>query len=254
LFQKDLLQDTGGYKMLGSNTIRKTITVMTAVAVWCVYSMVTMAAPGDITGQITVTGQVTVNGQAAVSNSTIASGAIVTTGANSSAVVSLGKLGRVEVSGDSSVTLKFSEGSIIAMMSTGKVRVSNNSGVATTVTTKDATVIGDVGQANSFAVEVECSHTHVDTGSGLVTMREGTSDKQVAAGTTATAGNMSQAGCKPCMRPGTGQAVPIAGIGSGAIALLLLGLGGAATAAILLGSSGNDVTVGGGGTVISPVR
>ena len=58
--------------MLGTNKIRKSVTVMTAVAVWCVYSMVALAAPGDITGEITVTGQVTVNGQAAVSNSTIA--------------------------------------------------------------------------------------------------------------------------------------------------------------------------------------
>jgi len=240
--------------MLGINRIRKTITVMTAVAVWCVYSMVAFAAPPDITGEITVTGQVSVNGQAAVSNSTIASGATVTTAKGSSAVVSLGKLGRVEVSEDSGVTLKFSEGSIIAMLSSGKVRVSNNAGVAATVTSKNATVMGDSGQANSFAVEAECSHTHVDTASGLVTMREGNSDKQVAAGTSAIAGDLSQAGCKPCMRPGTGEAVPVAGIGTGAIALILLAAAGAAGAAVLLGSSDNDVTVGGGTVVVSPVR
>lgn len=253
-FFKRLFQDTGGYKMLGINRIRKAITVMTAVAVWCVYSTVAIAAPTDITGEITVTGQVTVNGQAAVSNSTIASGATVTTAKGSSAVVSLGKLGRVEVSEDSGVTLKFSEGSIIAMLSSGKVRVSNNAGVATTVTTKNGTVIGNSGQSNSYGVEVECSHTHVDTASGLVTLREGTTDKQVAAGTSATAGDLSQAGCKPCMRPGSGESVPIAGIGTGALALILLGAAGAAGAAILLGGSDNDVVIGGGTTVISPVR
>jgi hypothetical protein len=240
--------------MLGTNRIRKAITVMTAVAVWCVYSMVAMAAPGDITGEITVTGSVTVNGQAAVSNSTVLSGATVTTAKGSSAVVSLGKLGRVEVSEDSSLTLKFGEGSLIAMISAGKVRVSNSAGVATTVTTKDATIIGDAGQANSFAVETECSHTHVDTSSGMVTMREGTNDKQVAAGTSATAGNMSQAGCKPCMRPGSGAPLPVAGLGTGAIALILLAAAGAAGAAILLGSSSDDVQVGGGTIVVSPVR
>lgn len=239
--------------MLGTNRIRKAITVMTAVAVWCVTSMVALAAPGDITGEITVSGNVTVNGQSAVSNSTVLSGATVTTAARSSAVVSLGKLGRVEVSEDSSLTLKFAEGSLIAMVSQGKIRVSNSAGVATTVTTKNATIIGDAGQANSFAVEAECSHTHVDTTAGSVTMREGTNDKQVAAGTSATAGNMSQAGCKPCMRPGSGAPLPVAGIGTGALALILIAAAGAAGAAILLGGS-EDVEVGGGTVVISPVR
>jgi len=240
--------------MLGINRIRKAITILTTVAVWSVYSMVAIAAPTDINGQITVTGQVSVNGQSAVSNATITSGATITTGANSSAVVSLGKLGRVEVSGDSSVTLKFAEGSLVTMLDSGRVRVSNSAGVATTVATKNATVIGDTGQANSFAVEAECSHTHVDTASGLVTMREGTSDKQVAAGTTATAGNLSQAGCKPCMRPGSGAPLAVAGIGTAGIALILLAAAGAAGAAILLGSSNNDVSVGGGPIVISPIR
>ena len=32
-------------------------------------------------------------------------------------------------------------------------------------------------------------------------MREGTSDRQVAAGTSATAGNLAQTGCQPCLRP-----------------------------------------------------
>jgi hypothetical protein len=240
--------------MLGTNKIRKSVTVMTAVAVWCVYSMVALAAPGDITGEITVTGQVTVNGQAAVSNSTIASGASVNTAKGSSAVVSLGKLGRVEMSEDSGMTLKFSERSIVAMMTSGKARFMNNAGVATTVTTKNATIMGDTGQANSFAVEIECSHTHVDTASGSVTMREGTSDKQVAAGSSAIAGDLSQAGCQPCMRPGSGAPVPIAGIGTAGLALILLGAAGAAGAAILLGGNSGDIIVGGNVPVISPVR
>jgi len=241
--------------MLGTNTIRKSITVMTAVAVWCVYSMVALAAPPpDITGEITVSGQVTVNGQAAMSNSTIASGATVNTAKGSSAVVSLGKLGRVEMSEDSGMTLKFSEGSLIAMMTSGKARFMSNAGVATTVTTKNATILGDTGQANSFAVEVECSHTHVDTASGLVTMREGTSDKQVAAGTSAVAGDLSQAGCKPCMRPGSAAPVPVAGIGTAGLALILLGAAGAVGAAVFLGSEDNDITTGGGTVIVSPVR
>src|SRR5688572_25204420 len=187
--------------MLGKNCFQKITTTITAVAVLCVYSMVGLAATKDLNGEITVTGQVSVNGQAAVSNTTIVSGSTIVTGADSSAVISLGKTGRIEVLADSNIVLNFSDSSIVGILNSGKVRIANSAGVATTVTTKDATVIADVAQADNFTVEVECSHTHVDTTSGLVTMREGASDKQVAAGTNATAGNLAQTGCKPCLRP-----------------------------------------------------
>lgn len=233
--------------MLGKTIIRKSVTVFTAAAVWCVYSMVAFALPGD-TGDITVTGQVTVNGQVAVSNSTILSGAVVGTGDNSSATISLGKTGRIEVGANSNVTIQFSDSSIIAMLSEGKARIANPAGVAATVTTKHATVIADTSQADNFLVEVECSHTHVDTTSGVVTMREGASDKQVAAGTTAVAGSLVQTGCKPCFRPDSAPGPAVAGWPW----LLLLG-GAIAGAAILFGGTddGNDT---GGPIIVSPTR
>src|SRR3982751_2772192 len=108
--------------MSGKNILRKFISVTTLAAVWCVYSMVAFAMPVDNAGEITVTGQVTVNGQPAVSNSTLLSGAVIATSAGSSAVVSLGKLGRVEVLADSNVTLNFTDSSIVAMLSAGQTR------------------------------------------------------------------------------------------------------------------------------------
>jgi hypothetical protein len=215
--------------------------------------MVALAAPTEATGVINVTGQVTVNGQPAVSNSTFISGGTIVTGADSTAVVSLGKTGRVELLAGSTLTLRFTENSIIGMMEAGKARVSNAAGVATTFTTKDATILADAGQSNTFALEIECSHTHVDTLAGLVTMRTGTNDKQVAAGTDAVAGNLSQTGCKPCLRPGTVIPVPVAGLGAGAIAAILLAIGGVVGAGILLGDSSIKHD-GGTGIVVSPTR
>jgi len=197
--------------MLGNNCFRKIITSFTAVAVLCVYSMVVLAVPKDVTAEISVTGQVTVNGQSAISNSTIVSGSTIVTGPNSSAVISLGKTGRIEILADSNLVLNFSANGIVGVLASGTARVSNAPGVAATITTKDATVIADAGQANSFLVEVECSHTHVDTAVGVVTMREGSMDRQVAAGTSATAGNLSQTGCKPCMRPDSAPALKTGG-------------------------------------------
>ncbi len=240
--------------MLGKNSFRKSITVLTAVAVWCVYSMVAFAAAPDVTGELSTIGQVTVNGQPAVSNSTVVSGSTIVTGANSSAIVSLGKTGRVELAADSNITLKFANNSIVGVLSSGKARVSNSSGVATTVTTKDAAVIADAGQANSFAVQVECSHTHVDTISGLVTMRSGTNDKQIAAGTDAVAGNLSQTGCQPCLRPNSAPPVATLGLGALPIVAILLAAAGAVGAAVLLGSNNETTTTGPGTIVVSPSR
>src|SRR5207248_10293271 len=105
--------------MLGKNTFHKFVTLITVAAVWTVYSMVAFAMPVDQGAEITVTGQVTVNGQPAVSNSTILSGAVIAAGAGSNAIVSLGKLGRVEVLADSNATVVFSSGSIVVTLSAG---------------------------------------------------------------------------------------------------------------------------------------
>ena len=235
--------------MLGKNTIRKFVTLTTVAAVWCVYSMVAFALPVDSAGEITVTGQVTVNGQPAVSNSTLLSGAVIGTATGSSAVVSLGKLGRVEVLADSNLTLTFTDNSIVAILTAGKARVSNSAAVAATVTTKDTTVIADSGQADNFLVEVECSHTHVDTTSGVVTMRIGSTDKQVVAGSTAVAGNLVQAGCVPCLRPNSAPPLAVAGF-----PWLILLAAGAAGLGIWLGTQNDDTTNSGGVNIISATR
>jgi hypothetical protein len=241
--------------MLGKDFIKKSVTIIATFAVMCVYSTVALALPKDIKGEITVIGQVSVNGQTAVSNLTIASGSTITTGADSSATIILGKAGRVEVLADSSIMLKFDEGSIVGVLSAGKVRVTHSTGIATTIATKEATVIADAGQSNAFAVEIECSHVHVETTTGLVTMRSGNTDKQIAAGTSESAGNPAQTGCPPCKRPGgTPAPFPVAGLGTGALVALLLAAAGGVGTAIAVGSNGSSTSTGGGTTVTSPVR
>jgi hypothetical protein len=148
---------------------------------------------------------------------------------------------------DSNIVLNFSDDNIVAIVSAGKAKFATAPGVASTVTTKDTTVIADSSQADNFLVEVECSHTHVDTTAGVVTMREGTADKQVAAGTSASAGNLSQTGCKPCLRPNSAPPIPIGGW-----PWLILIAAGVAGAVVFLG--GNDNEPGGGTVVVSPVR
>ena len=240
--------------MLGKKIVHKSLTLLTAVAVWCVFSTIGFAAQNDVMGEISVSGQVSVHGQTAVSNSTLVTGSTIVTGSNSSATVSLGKNGRVELLSDTTLTIKFTDNSIVGMLSAGKVRVSNASGIGTTVTTKNATVIADTGQANTFSVDVgcgndeKCSQTFVETATGLVMLRTGNTDKQVAAGTDAVAGNPSQTGCQPCARPNSAPPVAIAGPW-----WLILLAGAAAGTAIILGGD-TETEQDGGVVVVSPVR
>lgn len=242
--------------MLGKLWIKKSLTILSAFAVLAVYTSPALAASKDVKAAITVTGQVTVNGQPAVSNSTVVSGSVITTGVDSSAIISLSNNGRIELQGQTSITLKYTDNTIIAMLSTGAVRVSDSAGIASTVTTHSATVVGDSAQANLYLVDVgcgddaKCSQTYVETTTGLVTMNSGASSKQVAAGSDATAGSPSQTGCKPCLRPGSAPPVRLAGIPFWPLLLLA---GGAAVGAIIFtkqnGKQGDDTVI-----VVSPIQ
>ena len=80
-------------------------------------------------GKLRVVGEVSVNGTSANSGATVFSDSTVTTAGGSSAVVSLGKLGRVELMENSKMNLKFDSTGTTAMLSQGRVRLSTSSGI-----------------------------------------------------------------------------------------------------------------------------
>jgi hypothetical protein len=91
----------------------------------------------DPIGELTVTGRVTVNGQPAATGDIVASGSTVETAAKSSAVVSLGKLGRVEALPGTSMKLRYDDSSISILIDKGSVRVQTGPGVSATITRND---------------------------------------------------------------------------------------------------------------------
>lgn len=186
-------------------------------------------AAADQLGRLKVKGTVKVNGQPAATGDIVASGSTVETakgssavvslgklgrvevhetstaklefdlasvntqtGAKSSAVVSLGKLGRVEVHENTSVNITTQPSSQTAMLSAGRVRVSSSSGVTSTVRTSDGEVIS-LG-STEFVVDVTCGNTFVAVKRGTVELRAGDSTKQIAAGSQDTAGT-ARPGC-----------------------------------------------------------
>jgi hypothetical protein len=236
--------------MISRTWSRTPIALTLALAILCTYSMVGFAAPQQgQTGDLSVVGEVSVNGTSAISGATVFSDSTITTAQNSSAVVSLGKLGRVELLPNSSLKLSFNDTGVTGMLSQGRVRVSSSAGVSAGITTKDGVAVADNSQANVFMVDVECGNTVVSTQSGRVELRAGSSVKQIAAGSQDAAGQAT-----PGTRCTRFQQPEMHGLGGGALAALLLAAGGAIAAAIIAATQDNDFDFGGNPIVISPSR
>ncbi|HYV25038.1 MAG TPA: hypothetical protein VE969_07340, partial [Pyrinomonadaceae bacterium] len=141
-----------------------------------------------------VEGTVTVDERPAAKGAEISSGAVVHTAKGSSAVVSLGKLGRVEVFEETTMTLTFTDSTVtVSMLEAGRVRMSSSSGV---VTTNDGT-IKTIGTPRAmFTVDTSCGNTFVAVSNGKVELRAGSTVKQIAAGGQDTAGT-ARPGCTP---------------------------------------------------------
>ena len=242
--------------MISRTWSRKSIAFCLAVAVLSVYSMVVLATPGQLGqtgtgGELSASGQVTINGQNAISGATVFSDSTVTTAKGSSAVVSLGKLGRVELLPDTTMKISFNDTGITGRLeSGGRVRVSIPAGISAVVTTKDASVVADNTQADAFSIDTECGNTIVATQVGRVELRAGDKTTQIAAGSQDTAGQ-----AYPGTRCTRLKTEGMKGIGGGALVALLLAAGGAIAAAILAGrSENNDLNFGGSVVVISPTK
>lgn len=239
--------------MISRNWSRTPISMALAVAILCTYSMVALAAPqqgqAGPTGDLSVVGEVSVNGTSAISGATVFSDSTIVTGQNSSAVVSLGKLGRVELLPNSSMKLNFTDAGVMGTLDSGRARFSTSSGVNASVTTKDGMAVADMNQANVFLVDVECGDTVVNTQSGRVELRAGDKVKQIAAGGQDTAGQATPGTrCTRFTQP------EMRGLSGGALGALLLAVGGAVVAAIIAAQDSDEFDVGGTPIVISPSR
>jgi hypothetical protein len=171
------------------------------------------------------------------------SDSVITTAEKGSAVVSLSKLGRVELAPNSSLRISFTEKGITGLLDSGSAHVSTLAGVVVNFTTKDGAVVADGSQATSFTVNVAKGVTSLNTHSGLALLRVGSTTKQVAAGESASAGTPT---------PQTDDDDD--DLSGGALAALLLA-GAAATALVFYAiTHDNDLNFAGTPVVISPAR
>src|SRR3982750_3042719 len=92
---------------------RRALTSGLMVAILATYSMVALASPGNVVGELTINGtgsntpNVTVNGETARSGRSIFSSSVISTPENASAVVNLGRLGVIELAPNSTFAISF---------------------------------------------------------------------------------------------------------------------------------------------------
>lgn len=161
------------------------------------FALPTQQGQSGPTGDLSVVGEVSVNGTSAISGATVFSDSTITTTKRSSAVVSLGKLGRVEVLPGSRVMLTFTKSRIVVrMLDAGRVRVSSSSGTAVTATTRDGEAIGDSSLKNEIVIDTRCGNTTVFARTGRVDVRDFKLRKTIRMDSQHTIGN-GKAGCTP---------------------------------------------------------
>ena len=127
--------------------IRKALSACLSISLLATCSAVALAN-SKVSGELTVAGNgVLVNGEAAQSGRSIFSSSTVTTPADASAIVGVGKLGKIEVAPNSSVSLSFDEKGISGNLSSGKITVLGAANAVNVTTVNGSTVSLTAGQS-----------------------------------------------------------------------------------------------------------
>ncbi len=111
--------------------ISKTLSMCLAVSILLTYSMVALAGTDKIAAELLVTGKnanVQINGETAQSGRSIFSSNTITTPDNASAIINLGKLGKIELAPNSTFSINFNENGIGGNLSAGRLTVLSAAG------------------------------------------------------------------------------------------------------------------------------
>jgi len=138
-----------------------------AMVIFTTSSMIVLAAPDrkSLMGEITVSGQTTngsapfvmLNGDSAFTGRTFFSADTITTPENVNSTVSLGKLGSINLSPNTTLNLSFDEKTISGTLSAGQIRVNSAEGVNVKIQTNAGLVTNESNLAKSFTVNAEKS-------------------------------------------------------------------------------------------------
>lgn len=136
-----------------------------AMVILTTSSMIALAGTDkkSLMGEITVSGQaanggaasVMLNGESAFTGRTFFSSGTIATPENVNSTVSLGKLGSINLSPNTTLSLSFDEKTISGNLSAGQIRVFNAEGVEVKIQTNAGLVTNESNLAKSFTVNAE---------------------------------------------------------------------------------------------------
>jgi hypothetical protein len=176
------------------------------LALACLAGTSSFALPATDTeeqvGRLTVSGTVRIDGKPAATGDIVVAGSEVQTAKGSSAVVSLGRLGRVEALPSTTMKLRYdinttthSMASIAILLGDGSVKVSTGEeGMVNVESGLTATRASLDTQQNVFTVDKTCGNTMVSVEKGKVELRFGHKVKPITAGGQDTDGQ-AKSGC-----------------------------------------------------------
>jgi hypothetical protein len=200
-----------------------------------------------LSGDLSAKGLVTLNGAAAVSGATVLDGGRLKTGRGSTAVVSLGRLGQVELGAESELVLKLEEGRVGGQLRTGRAVVSAPSGVAVAVETADGMAVSEGKGATVLTVDVSCGNTRVASSRSEAKVMAGNRVEYVAAGQEVAVGQAAAGQPNRCTRlanPAAAGAAGATALSAGALAALLIAGVGGAVAAIVAAQQSDETSPG----------
>jgi hypothetical protein len=138
--------------MNSKTLIRKALSLCLTVAICAAYSMVTLASTDKIAGELLISGKnssVKVNGQTAQSGRSIFTASTISTPENTSAIINLGKLGKLELAPNTTANISFNEKGINGDLLSGKITVLGATEAVNIKTTEGKTVTLSAGESVS---------------------------------------------------------------------------------------------------------
>jgi hypothetical protein len=136
--------------MNSKTLIRKALSLCLMVAIYASYSMVTLASTERIAGELLISGKnssVKVNGETAQSGRSIFTASTISTPENTSAIINLGKLGKLELAPNTTANISFTDKGINGDLLSGKITVLGATDAVNIKTTEGKTVKLKAGES-----------------------------------------------------------------------------------------------------------
>lgn len=134
--------------------IRKALSLCLAVAMMATYSMVTLASSEKVAGELLISGKsangqtpfVKVNGEMVQSGLSVFSSSTIATPADASAIINLGKTGKIELAPNTTLSLTFDKKNISGELLAGRLTVLSAADAVTVKTAEGKTVKLNAGE------------------------------------------------------------------------------------------------------------